>query len=42
LISLGEMIFMDYRFSLEAAVATSYVDALGRPLLHLAKYDTMR
>eukprot|EP00095_Tigriopus_kingsejongensis_P011199 maker-scaffold263_size232787-snap-gene-0.15 protein:Tk11199 transcript:maker-scaffold263_size232787-snap-gene-0.15-mRNA-1 annotation:"ras-related protein rab-8a" len=38
----GDMIFMDYRFALEAAVEAQYVDALGRPRLHLAKYNTFR
>ncbi|TRY68968.1 hypothetical protein TCAL_07479, partial [Tigriopus californicus] len=38
----GQMIFMDYRFALEASVHADYIDAFGRPLLHLANYNTFR
>ena len=37
---VGEMIFMDYRASLKQTVDTSYIDALGRPLLQVAGYKT--
>ena len=37
---VGEMIFMDYRASLKPTVDTSYIDALGRPLLQVAGYKT--
>ena len=40
--TLGEMIFMDYRFALTAAMETAYTDALGRPKLHLAGFDMFR
>ena len=36
------MVFMDYRFALEAAVTARYTDPLGQPLLHLAGYNTFR
>ena len=38
----GEMIFMDYRFALTAAMETTYTDALGRPKLHLAGFNMFR
>ena len=38
----GEMIFMDYRYALTAAMETTYTDALGRPKLHLARFNTFR
>ena len=39
---IGEMVFMDYRFPLKAALETTYTDALGRPLLDIAGYNTFR
>ena len=36
------MVFMDYRFPLKAALETTYTDALGRPLLDIAGYNTFR
>ena len=36
------MVFMDYRFALKAALETTYTDALGRPLLDIAGYNTFR
>ena len=36
------MVFMDYRFPLKAALETIYTDALGRPLLEIAGYNTFR
>ena len=41
-ITSGEMIFMDYRFALTAAMETTYTDALGRPKLHLAGFNMFR
>ncbi len=38
----GEMIFMDYRYGLEAAATSVYLDALGRRKLHMARFDTFR
>ncbi len=38
----GEMVFMDYRFGLQAAMSTTYLDVLGRPQLFLANFDTFR
>ena len=36
------MVFMDYRIPLRAALETTYTDALGRPLLDIAEYNTFR
>ena len=38
----GEMIFVDYRYALTAAMETTYTDALGRPKLHLAGFNMFR
>ena len=40
LLIVGDMIFMDYRAALKPTVDTSYIDALGRPLLQVAGYKT--
>ncbi len=38
----GEMVFVDYRVSLDAAKSAIYIDALGRPKLYLANFNTFR
>ena len=36
------MVFMDYRWYLEAQMSTTQIDALGRPLMIMARYDMFR